>query len=124
MVDLEAVRTMALALPETSAGMNDGGQFAAEVAGKGFAWTWMERIAPKQPRVPCLDVLAVRVADLTEKEALLAADDRVFFTEPHYNGYPAVLVRLPEVEAEELRGLLTEAWRVRAPKRLLKQSRL
>ena len=124
MVDLEEVRQMALALPETRAGISERGQFSAEVAGKGFAWTWLERIAPKKARVPCPDVLAVRVADLTEKEALLASDGRIFFTEPHYNGYPAVLVRLAEVDSEELRGLLTEAWRVLAPKRLVKESGL
>ena len=115
---------MALALPETSVGVSERGQFGAEVAGKGFAWTWMERAAPKTPRVPRPDVLAVRVADLEEKEMLLASDDRVFFTEPHYNGYPAVLVRLADVDPEELRALLTEAWRVRAPKRLVKGSGL
>ncbi len=84
----------------------------------------MERIAPKRPRVPRLDTLAVRVANLEEKEALLALDERVFFTEAHYNGYPAVLVRLAEVEPEELRGLLIEAWRSRAPRRLVKESGL
>jgi hypothetical protein len=124
MVDLEEVRRMALALPEASAEINAEGWFGAGVAGKGFAWTWMERIAPKRPRVPCPGVLAVRVADLEEKEALLASDDRVYFTEPHYNGFPAVLVRLAEVEPEELRALLTEAWRSRAPKKLVKESGL
>jgi hypothetical protein len=124
MVDLEEVQKMALALPETTAGFNDGGQFFAEVGGKGFAWTWMERIAPKKPRVPCLEALAVRVANLEEKEMLLAVNDRAFFTEPHYNGFPAILVRLAEVEPEEFRDLLTDAWRTKAPKRLVKESGL
>jgi hypothetical protein len=124
MVDLEEAKEMALALPETNAGYNENGQFFAEVAGKGFAWTWMERIAPKKPRVPCLDVLAVRVANLDEKEARLASDDRAFFTEPHYNGFPAVLVRLAEIEREDLRELFIEGWRARAPKRLAKASGL
>jgi hypothetical protein len=124
LVDLEEVRMMSLALPETNAGFHENRQFFAEVAGKGFAWTWMERITPKKPRVPCLEALAVRVADLTEKEVLLASDERTFFTEPHYNNFPAVLVRLAEVDPEELRALLTEAWRTRAPKRLVKESGL
>jgi hypothetical protein len=124
MVDLEEVQRMALALPETTAGFSDTGQFFAEVGGKGFAWTWMERIAPKKPRVPCLESLAVRVANLEEKEMLLAVNDRAFFTEPHYNGFPAILVRLAEVDPSELRDLLTDAWRTKAPKRLVKESGL
>jgi hypothetical protein len=124
MVGLDEMERMALALPETRAGFNDNGQFFAEVAGKGFAWTWMERITPKKPRVPCLDVLAVRVANLEEKEVLLASDDQTFFTEPHYNGFPAILVRLAEIAPEELRDLLTEAWRTKAPKQLVKESGL
>jgi len=115
---------MALALPETRAGFNEGGQFFVEVAGKGIAWTWMERVVPKKPRVPCLDALAIRVSNLEIKEALLASNDAAFFTEPHYNNYPAILVRLPEVDAEEFRDLLTAAWRAKAPKRLLKDSGL
>jgi len=50
-----------------------------------------------KPRVPRPDVLAVRVRDQAEKAALLAGDPKRFFTEPHYNGFPAVLVRLPAV---------------------------
>src|SRR5689334_21603353 len=106
---------MALALPETSVQLNDNGQFSAGVAGKGYAWTWMERIAPKQPRVPYSEVHAVRVANLEEKEMLLACNDRAYFTEPHYNGFPAILVRLAEVDPDEFRDLLTDAWRARAP---------
>jgi hypothetical protein len=124
MVDLEEVRRMVLDLPEVRAGFSEGGQFFAEVAGKGFAWTWMERIAPKKPRVPCPGVIAVRVPSLDEKELLLASDDRTYFTEPHYNGFPAVLVRLAEADPGELRERLTDAWRTRAPRRLVKESGL
>jgi hypothetical protein len=66
------------------------------------------------------DVLAVRVADLEEKEVLLASDpegERIF-TEPHYNGFPAVLVRLPAVDEDELREFVVEAWYCTAPKPL------
>ena len=123
-MDLEEVERVALALPETRTGVSEKGQFYAEVAGKGFAWSWMERVAPKKARVPRPDVLGVRVSGPDEKEALLASGDPAFFTEPHYNGYPAVLVRLAEVDPEMLRHLLTEAWRTRAPKRLVKGSGL
>ena len=71
---------------------------------KGFAWVWLERIDPKKSRVPNPEVLAIRVADLLEKDLMLGLDKKKFFTEPHYNGFPAVLVRLPPVDAEELKA--------------------
>jgi len=83
---------------------------------KGFAWVWMERLAPKTPRVPNHGVLAVRVASLAEKETLISAEPAKFFTEPHYNGFPAVLVRLAAVRVSDLRILLEGAWRCQVPK--------
>lgn len=83
---------------------------------KGFVWVWMERLTPKKPRVPQPQVIAVRVANLQDKDFLLALDATKFFTEPHYNGFPAVLVRLPAVTVRELRPIITEAWRCQAPK--------
>jgi hypothetical protein len=65
------------------------------------------------------DVLAVRVPNLDAKEILLMADERKFFNEPHYDGFPAVLVRLKEISRAELRPLLAEAWATQAPKALL-----
>lgn len=82
---------------------------------KGIAWVWRERIHPKKARVPNPDVIAIRVADEIEKATLLGADPDKFFTEPHYNGYPAVLVRLKNVTKTELRRLITEAWRCSVP---------
>ena len=61
-------------------------------------------------------MLVVRVASLDDKELLLGLDPTKFFTEPHYDGYPAVLVRLPAVGVRELRSIITEAWRSQAPK--------
>ena len=91
------VRRIALALPGTEEKPN---HFAFEVRNKGklkgFVWVWMERITPKKPRVPQPKVVAVRVASLDDKEFLLRLDPEKFFTEPHYEGFPAVLVRLPE----------------------------
>jgi len=63
--------------------------------------------------------LVVFVADLGEKEALLASDPDVFFTTPHYDGYPTVLVNLPAIDVDELTELITESWRRKAPKRVL-----
>ena len=122
MATQEDVRRIALSLPETSQGE---GQFAFSVANKGkqkgFVWVWMERLEPKKPRVPNPDVLAVRVAGEEAKQLLLDADTEKFFTEPHYNGFPAVLVRLPKVSADELEALITEAWRCQAPRALVKE---
>jgi hypothetical protein len=116
------VRRIALALPET---IEEEGRFAFAVRNrekyKGFAWSWMERVEPKRPRVPRPDVLAVRVANEAEKHELIAADPEKFFTEPHYNGFPAVLVRLPKVGVKELRELLTDAWSCQAPRALVKE---
>ena len=111
------VRRIALALPGTK---QKEGRFAFEVLNgakyKGYAWVWLERVQPKKPRVPNPAVLAVRVANLDAKEILLMADERRFFTEPHYDGFPAVLVRLKEIGRAELRELLTAAWRTQMPK--------
>ena len=109
-------RRIALALPGT---VEAADRFAFEVLNKGklkgFAWVWMERVAPKKPRVPNPGVIAVRVANLGQKSALLAADSAKFFTEPHYDGFPAVLVRLDAVSVADLKVLLEEAWRCQAP---------
>lgn len=113
------VRRIALSLPETEEAPD---RFAFSVRNKGklkgFVWVWLERIAPRKARVPQPSVIAVRVASLDDKEFLLASDPDKFFTEPHYNGYPAVLVRLPAVTARELKSIITEAWRCQAPKGL------
>jgi hypothetical protein len=110
------VRRIALALPEVT---EDQDMLGFAVRGKGFAWSWKERVVPKKPRVERRDVLGVRVADAGAKEELLAADPDKFFTEDHYNGFPAVLVRLAAVDPDELTELLTDAWRAKAPRALV-----
>ena len=119
-----AVRKIALALPGAEEAANDFA-FSVPVKGKqkGFAWVWKERIDPKKPRVPNHGVLAVRVPNLTQKDMLIAADPVKFFTEPHYNGFPAVLVRLKAVTVADLKMLLEDAWRCQAPKELQSKSR-
>jgi hypothetical protein len=110
------VRRIALSLP---AAEQVRGRFAFSVRTKGklkaFVWVWMERVTPKKPRVPNFDVIAVRVANLGERERLLTANPAKFFTEPHYEGFPAVLVRLNAVSIADLETLITEAWRCQAP---------
>lgn len=109
------VRRIALALAGTTEGKDRFG-FAVTVKGKarGYAWVWMERVEPKEPRVPNPSVLAVRVANLAEKDLLIATQPEIFFTEPHYNGFPAVLVRLANIRVPQLRPLLEAAWRTQA----------
>lgn len=113
------VRRIAMSLPETVE-MESGFAFSVLNRGKrkGFAWVWQERIQPKKPRVPCPDVIALRVSSEAEKEMLLAADDEKFFTEPHYNGFPAILVRLAAIDIDELTELITDAWICQAPEAL------
>ena len=113
MASPEDLRRLALALPETSEDP-DGRRFF--VRGKQFCWPLMGRIDPRKPRVVSTSVMALRVANELEKQSLLSLDPLVFFTEPHYGGYPAVLVRLPEISVELLEQVLTDAWRAKAPR--------
>ena len=71
--------------------------------------------------VPTGPILGARVEQLVAKEALLADDPAVFFTTPHFDGYPAVCVRLERIAVDELDELVIEAWLARAPKRLAKE---
>lgn len=111
------VRRIALSLPGTRA---IEGRFGFSVRSgakeKGFVWVWQERVDPKKARVPNPGVLVLRVGGLDEKEMLLALDSEKFFTEPHYDGYAAILVRLSAVGVRELRMLITQSWRSQAPK--------
>jgi hypothetical protein len=117
------VRRIALDLPETSE-RPAYGNTAWRVRDKIFVW---ERpLRPKEAsdlgeRAPSGPILAVRVEDLSVKEALLQDDPEAFFTTPHFDGYAAVLIRLDRISAEELNELIVEAWLCRAPKRLAKE---
>ncbi len=122
MADQNDVRRIALSFPETN---EDEGHFAFSVNNRGkrkrFAWVWMERVHPKKARVPNPGVLAVRVRDEQEKEMLLATEPALFFTEPHYNGFPAVLVRLVAVDIDDLKNILLNAWSCQAPPDLVRR---
>jgi hypothetical protein len=118
------VRRIALSFPETEEAKDD---FAFSVWNKGklkgFAWVWKERVNPKKPRIPNHAVMAIRTANLGQRDALLAADSKKFFTEPHYNGFPAVLVRLDAVTVADLKVLIADAWASMAPRELAGQSK-
>lgn len=119
-VTQDDVRRIALALPGV---VEEPDRFAFGIGigpaakRRAIVWAWLERIEPKRARVPSAEMVAVRVADLGAKQAILASDQRAFFTEAHYDGYPAVLVRLKEVGKRELSALIADAWRCQAPKR-------
>jgi hypothetical protein len=119
--DWDDVRGIALGLPETSERLSrDLRQWV--VRDKLFVWerplrrSDLEALGPDAPEGP---ILGARVEHLVAKEALLADDPGVFFTTPHFDGYPAVLVRLGEIGTDDLTELIVEAWLNRAPKRLV-----
>jgi hypothetical protein len=120
MASWDDVRRIALSLPETSE-RESRGNAHWEVRGKGFVWerplrkSDLEALGHAAPEGP---ILGARVEHLVAKEALLADDPDVFFTTPHFDGYPAVLVRLDEISVEDLEEVIVEAWLNRAPRRL------
>jgi len=116
------VRRIALALPETNERLSrDLRQW--RVKDKLFVWERplrradLEALGDDAPDGP---ILGAHVEHLGAKEALLANDEGVFFTTPHFDGYPAILVRLDRIRVEDLDEVIVEAWLARAPKRLVK----
>jgi hypothetical protein len=118
------VRRYALALPGASEETHLNGKGAWIVNKKFFVWERPLRpadLAALGKRAPAGPILGVRTADLEMKEVLLASDRGVFFTTPHFDGYPAVLVRLERISASKLKDLILEAWLARAPKRVVSE---
>jgi hypothetical protein len=115
MADADDVRRVALALPDVEEIDSDGFDF--RVGGKGFVWSYPERL-PGQRRVIRTDIAVLFVGDEAEKQALLLGEPEVFFTAPGYDGWPLVMLRLAEVDIERLTELVTDAWRMRAPRDL------
>jgi hypothetical protein len=118
------VKRIALSLPGAE---QVPGRFAFAVTNKGkakpFVWVWMERVNPKKPRVANFEVVAVRVSSMDEKARLLEEDSIALFDEPHYAGFPGLLVRLRKIRVPKLRRLITDAWRCQAPTDLKKRPR-
>jgi hypothetical protein len=124
MATLDDVARLASTLPEVTEGEHHGNRTWA-VAGKGFAWERpfsqadLRRFGDETP--PDGPILAVRMADLGEKEAVLAAQPVGIFTIPHFNGYAAVLIHLRRVSKKALREVLLDGWRASAPPTLAEQ---
>jgi hypothetical protein len=122
MATLDDVARIASDLPEVTEGERYGNRTWL-VAGKALAWDRpfskadIRRFGDQTP--PDGPILAVRVEDLSEKEAVLAANPDIFFTIPHFDGYSAVLIKLTEVSARALRDALTDGWLACAPPALV-----
>jgi hypothetical protein len=117
------VRRLALALPEVEQGTTSGGKNRAwTVRKKMFAWERPLRktdLAALGDAAPTGPILGARTEHLVAKAALLAEEPAAVFTTPHFDGYAAVLIHLPDVELDLLEEIITEAWLARAPKRLV-----
>ena len=121
MPTFDDVARIALALPETTERLSRGLR-QWRVANKLFVWERPLRkpdLAALGDAAPDGPILGARVEHLVAKDALLADDPAVFFTTPHFDDYPAILVRLDAITPEGLHEVVVEAWLVRAPKRLL-----
>ena len=103
------VRRIALALEGVT---EDPEDLRFYVNGKQFLWLWQERVDPKKPRVPNPGVVVTRVPDDVAKQVILASDRAAYFTEPHYDGYNAVLIRLVKIRVPALRERITESYDV------------
>ena len=116
---------LAMAMPQATKEVTEDGRPAYSVHGKMFCFHRGRRpdAVDAETGERLSDVLMFRVADLGEKEIMVADERGIFFTTPHFNGYPAVLMRIPDlarIDRDELRDLVAEAWLTRAQKRVAK----
>lgn len=122
MASWDDVRGVALSLPDTREDLRRGLMFWL-VHEKLFVWERPLRksdLAALGHAAPNGPILGARVEHLVAKEAIIADNPEVYFTTPHFDGFPAVLVQLEKIAPEELEELIVEAWLARAPKRLAK----
>jgi hypothetical protein len=124
MASWDDVRRIALALPEATEDASRRGRLSWRVRDKLFVW---ERPLGKKDLLalgedaPSGPILGARVEHLGAKKALLADDPGVFFTTPHFDGYPAILIRLDAIGLDDLKEAVVEAWLARAPERIARE---
>lgn len=122
MATWDDVRRISLGLPETSEGTTFH-NVSIEVRGKSFVWlrplnkSDLKKLGDAAP--PDGPILAAYVADLDDKDALVAEESDVFFTIEHFTGFRAVLILLDRIAVDRLEDIITEAWLARAPRRLV-----
>jgi hypothetical protein len=130
MMTFDNVSRLALALPETEETTSHGNvSWAVKGGGKAKGFVWERPLSKKDRKLlteageievpPDEVILAARVDDLAEKEAVLAEHPDIAFTTPHFNGYPAVLVRLDRIDEPLLTEIVTSAWLAVAPQKLV-----
>jgi len=122
MAGLEDLREIAAALPGVVIADEERFGLSVVVKGKpkGFVWAWAERVHPKKSKVINNEVVAVAVPGLKAKEVILQSlATSATVLDPHYDGYPAILVRLEFIGRSELEDLVIEGWRTKAPKQLV-----
>jgi hypothetical protein len=125
MPTLDDVARIALELSEVTEGEERNDQRSWAVAGTGFAWERtfskadLKRFGDETP--PSYPILAVRTADLAEKEAILAVGTPGVFTIQHFNGYAAILVELAAISMDALREVLIDGWLAKAPAKLAEE---
>lgn len=121
MADWDDVQTFAMAMPEATERRSNQDLRQWRVKDKMFVWerpllgTELKALGAAAPDGP---ILGVRVDYLETKDVLIATEPEAFFTTPHLDGYPAILVRLDRIDCERLEDVVIDAWLARAPKRL------
>ena len=125
MATCDDVERIATSFPQVAAGSTYGNR-AFKVGPKGHTFAWDRPLSKKDRRdlgddAPDGPILAVRLEDVDSRESLLSGGPVACFTIPHFDGYPAVLVRLAEVEEDELAELLEDAWLAQAPAALARE---
>jgi hypothetical protein len=125
MASWEDVAAVACALPEVAEEPSHG-ERAWKVRKKTFSWERplrakeVDHLGGFEPEgaAPSGEILAARVADEEAKQALVSSEPEIYFTTSHFDGYPAVLIRLERIGLVELEEVVIEAWLAQAPKRL------
>jgi hypothetical protein len=109
----EDVARIASSLPGATPSETDS---SFRINGRLFVWPWPERVDPKRPKVLSKEVVVVAVRDEMDKQTLLNSGNSAIFTEPHYDGWPDILLRLSDIDAELLERLIRDSYDIAVAK--------